>query len=275
MEEPEFEIVVGHVLPEYHCHLSPKPMCDEFQWVDQAELYWRSGERQLELRGSYFWVNRAHQRIQYGPLDDAGRWHHRYLVMRGRRCKVWREMQLLPEEPQKMASEWKAEWAQGFDEVLTLSRSSDPLAMMRAAHRLEAMLLTFARSASSQREMPSWLEDCLLALDGSGATLPNYAALASHYGVSLRSLQRHFKQHYGITPHQYHMQSKVEEVKKSLIFSRKPLAELADRFGYSDTFHLIRTFKRFTGMSPGDFRKKMPTVPRDDHQLWPWNEDLV
>jgi AraC family transcriptional regulator, transcriptional activator of pobA len=48
----------------------------------------------------------------------------------------------------------------------------------------------------------------------------------------------------------------VLEAKRLLTFTDLSIKELADRLGYSDQFHLSRTFKRITGSSPQFFRER-------------------
>ncbi|MFP4551248.1 MAG: helix-turn-helix domain-containing protein [Spirochaetales bacterium] len=49
---------------------------------------------------------------------------------------------------------------------------------------------------------------------------------------------------------------RVNEVKMQLAHSDKPLREIADRFGFTDQYHLSRVFKQYVGASPTAWRRR-------------------
>jgi AraC family transcriptional regulator len=61
---------------------------------------------------------------------------------------------------------------------------------------------------------------------------------------------RLFKQHMGITPHQYILQQRIERAKHLLQHSELSIAEIAVRTGFSDQSHLTKCFKRRFGVTP-------------------------
>jgi AraC-like DNA-binding protein len=69
-----------------------------------------------------------------------------------------------------------------------------------------------------------------------------------------RHLIAAFRRAYGVPPHTYLLQRRVREAKRRLL-GGAPLAELALELGFYDQAHLSVTFKRFTGVSPGAFRR--------------------
>jgi AraC-like DNA-binding protein len=90
--------------------------------------------------------------------------------------------------------------------------------------------------------------------------------LEAHYAeaVSLEQLaglvQRHprhlieaFRRAYGVPPHTYLLQRRVREAKRLLLSEQAPLA-VALSLGFYDQAHFAGTFKRFTGVTPGQFR---------------------
>ncbi|MBW4577954.1 MAG: AraC family transcriptional regulator [Tildeniella nuda ZEHNDER 1965/U140] len=61
---------------------------------------------------------------------------------------------------------------------------------------------------------------------------------------------RLFKQHMGITPHQYILQQRIERAKHLLQHSNLSIADIAVRTGFSDQSHLTRCFKGRFGVTP-------------------------
>ena len=76
-----------------------------------------------------------------------------------------------------------------------------------------------------------------------------------HYGKS--SLCDIFKRTYKDTIIVYHTKLKINEAKR-LIFEKKlTVGEIAERLGFESPEYFSRTFRRYTGMSPRDFRTRL------------------
>lgn len=63
-----------------------------------------------------------------------------------------------------------------------------------------------------------------------------------------------FKKEAGVTFVHYITQKRLEDAKELLVTTQKPLTDIALEVGFNDTFHFIKTFKKFTGMTPGQYR---------------------
>lgn len=64
-----------------------------------------------------------------------------------------------------------------------------------------------------------------------------------------------FRNATGFSPHQYIMRERLEEARILLTRTRMPLSRIALDCGFSDQSHLVRLFKRHTGITPGNVRK--------------------
>lgn len=65
---------------------------------------------------------------------------------------------------------------------------------------------------------------------------------------------RLFKQSTGLTPHQYLLKCRIEQVKQLLKTTDLSLATVATQVGFVDQSHLARHFKRQVGILPSQFR---------------------
>lgn len=74
-------------------------------------------------------------------------------------------------------------------------------------------------------------------------------------GVSRRLLERKFSHHLSRSPLAEIQRLKVNEIKRLLLDTRKPLHEIAGLCGVSDASRLVSLFRKFTGTTPGDYRK--------------------
>jgi len=80
--------------------------------------------------------------------------------------------------------------------------------------------------------------------------------LAALCGVSPDYFLRTFKATTGVSPYQYVLTCRVERAKRLLAEDgAASLAEIAVRCGFSHQEHLSRMFRRFTGVTPGQYRR--------------------
>ncbi|MDQ6787202.1 MAG: helix-turn-helix domain-containing protein [Acidobacteriota bacterium] len=80
--------------------------------------------------------------------------------------------------------------------------------------------------------------------------------LSSQVALGRRSLERRFKEATNNTVAEYVQRVKVEAAKKCFETSRKSITEVMFDVGYSDTKAFRGTFKKITGMTPVDYRKR-------------------
>lgn len=84
--------------------------------------------------------------------------------------------------------------------------------------------------------------------------------LAVMFALGRRNLERRFKKATANTVVEYIQRVKVEAAKKGLETSRKTVNELMYEVGYSDNKAFRTVFKKFTGLSPIDYRNKYNKV---------------
>jgi transcriptional regulator GlxA family with amidase domain len=80
--------------------------------------------------------------------------------------------------------------------------------------------------------------------------------LAESVALSRRNFERRFKKATGNTIIEYIQRVKVEAAKKNLESGRSSVSEVMYGVGYNDTRTFRQTFKKITGLSPGDYRSK-------------------
>ena len=80
--------------------------------------------------------------------------------------------------------------------------------------------------------------------------------LAAMFSLSRRNLERRFKKATSNTAVEYMQRVKIEAAKSSLENTSENVSEVMYKVGYSDTKAFRTTFKRFTGLSPVEYRNK-------------------
>ncbi len=75
-------------------------------------------------------------------------------------------------------------------------------------------------------------------------------------GVSRRTLERRFKQALGLTPLAAIARARVERAKRMLTESEETAGRIAGLCGFDRQERFFRVFKRLTGLTPGQFRRR-------------------
>ncbi|KTE18739.1 AraC family transcriptional regulator [Sphingopyxis sp. H050] len=79
--------------------------------------------------------------------------------------------------------------------------------------------------------------------------------LASTAGLSPFHFSRKFKLEFGVTPHAFVVQRRIERAKSLLLLRNIPLKVVAADCGFSDQSHLNRTFRKALGVTPAEYRR--------------------
>jgi len=82
-------------------------------------------------------------------------------------------------------------------------------------------------------------------------SLPN---IAQHVGVSLSTLSHRYREQTGETPLHTHLAMRIEKI-KHLLRMGTPLKTIAAQMGFSDIYHVSKTFSHAVGVSPRGFIK--------------------
>lgn len=80
------------------------------------------------------------------------------------------------------------------------------------------------------------------------------AEIAEMCGMSYSYFAKRFQQIYGKTCKEYIEEMRIKKAQEFLIFTDFDLNYISQETGFSDCSHLIKTFKRHTGVTPKQFR---------------------
>jgi AraC-like DNA-binding protein len=79
--------------------------------------------------------------------------------------------------------------------------------------------------------------------------------LSKHFAISLSYLGRYFKSQTGETLQHYIAMYKMRLVETRLLHSDMRINEIVNELNFTDESHLNRSFKKYKGMAPSEFRK--------------------
>ena len=81
--------------------------------------------------------------------------------------------------------------------------------------------------------------------------------IAAEYAISGRTLNNRFQKLYGKTFYTWQMETHLEMVRQFLTAQpQAKLSETALNYGFYDEFHLSKTFRKYFGQSPSEYRKE-------------------
>ena len=80
--------------------------------------------------------------------------------------------------------------------------------------------------------------------------------IAASLYISRTHLSAHFHKETGITLSDYILKEKTEEAKRLLRYTDKSLAAISAYLGFSSQSHFSRTFRKYAGITPGEYRAK-------------------
>jgi len=120
------------------------------------------------------------------------------------------------------------------------------------------LLASVGRVVSSERgeARPAWLEraiDCLHADLCRSWTLESLCHAAE---VAPGRLVRAFRRYLRTTPADYLRQLRVDQARRLLFETVRPIADIAFETGFTDQSHLTRVFRRVLGETPAAFRSR-------------------
>jgi AraC family transcriptional regulator len=132
------------------------------------------------------------------------------------------------------------------DEVSRLAIESLALGVLAEMSRRAAK--------AAERPVPGWLQQARALVDARFATPLPLAEVARHVGVHPVHLARTFRRVHQITFAGYVRHVRIEFARRELAGSAAPLGDIAVAAGFCDQSHFSRLFKRYTGLTPAEYR---------------------
>jgi AraC family transcriptional regulator len=141
-----------------------------------------------------------------------------------------------------------------YKEFLGIEDSISPLVV-------EGLILAIIGEASRRVAVPHsvqpprWLMQAKDLLHDRFAEPLTLADIAQNVGVHPVHLAQVFHRYYNCTVGAYVRQLRLEFARHELATSETPLCQIALSAGFSDQSHFTRTFKRYMGVPPAEYRK--------------------
>ncbi len=91
---------------------------------------------------------------------------------------------------------------------------------------------------------------------------------AEQIDMPLRTFKRRFKNATGYSPINYIQYTRIEQAKRALEMGNQTIEEISFSVGYDDSSFFRRLFKRHTGLTPNDYRRRfLHITPKSEEEL--------
>lgn len=140
---------------------------------------------------------------------------------------------------------------------------SDPLSRLEAQHDATELILTVLREHGGQEKQAASAEPTLnwitsyFSFNLSEPLSVEQMAGRAHLSPSRFSAV--FKERFGVPPHKYLLQLRIQHAGELLKTTGLGLQDIAAYCGFADIHHFSKAFKRSTGLSPGAYREAQRT----------------
>lgn len=94
-------------------------------------------------------------------------------------------------------------------------------------------------------------------LSGSDGAILSMGDIAKRCGLSRSHFSKAFKQSTGLSPRDWQIEDRIRRAELLLRDLRLPIADVATQCGFADQSHLTRLFKRFRGVTPARWRRRL------------------
>ena len=123
-------------------------------------------------------------------------------------------------------------------------------------HELMRLERTTSVTRPLRGGLPLWQQKRVMEFieEHIGEEIP-LAALAELVDLSLFHFARAFKQSFGVPPHHYHLSRRMDRARSLLKKPTLSVTQIGNQIGFRETSSFSRTFRRFTGLTPTEYRR--------------------
>lgn len=248
----------GHLVrdPEHHIQRDHFPG-HELIFCLQGQGYVRvHGCRHLVKAGELAWVDCYHPHEHGAIADDP--WELFWVRIEGPRLQQVCTLLATATKPVFRVSDSEAA-KQVYREIFHLMEAQTPEAaplIHAAVARLIALAFCSRQMSSPYVHVPASLTKAVEWMKLFYFEPITVIALADMAGMSPSHFARVFKAAFGISPINWLRRERISQAKRRLGDSNDRIQEVAMQVGYNDRFFFSRDFKKLTGFTPREFRRR-------------------
>ena len=138
--------------------------------------------------------------------------------------------------------------------TMRISEMTDPDEIILMARRAELHFARLVHDVQAGSKMNRYVVRCKELIHDKLHQRIQVSDLAEELGVSRNYLSQVFLKEEGMRLSAYILRAKIRSAEQMLIRTEMPIEQIAATFAFTSQSHFGQTFKRFTGMTPSQFR---------------------
>lgn len=244
--------------PPHHSYGPATRSCYLFHYISAGRGVFEVDERRYELRAGQGFLIVPDVVTRY-QADGADPWHYSWLGFRGAdAAALVARTGLSAAQPIFEAGpvpEIAACMRQIYDDLYTLPDAAlGALAAAGGALRFIALISGTRRAASHAAD--AYYEKGMWYIRAHLERAVTVEEIAAFVGLSRSQLFRAFRQSAGVSPREALAQARAEQARRLLRAGDLPLHQIAASCGYANAAHFSAAFRRSSGMSPLEYRRR-------------------
>lgn len=143
-----------------------------------------------------------------------------------------------------------------FDEFIEIFMSESPLKIIKLKNILISILLEIVSFKNNSITITTDINNALIFIKNNIGDPITIESLSRISNLSESRFKQKFKEQIGIPPNEYIWRKKVDCAKQLLKTTDSNLTEIAYRLNFGSSQYFSNTFKKYTGMSPSQYKKQ-------------------
>lgn len=192
--------------------------------------------------------------------DETTGWQEYWVEFNGELAKHFQLRKYLNPEQPLLTVGIVGELAECYLKIMELVKEEKPgfqyIASGMLIQLLGQLIVTIRYQPFEGKKIEGQIKQAKLRMLERIGTDVSQEELAGNIGLGYSLYRKKFKEYTGLSPAQYHIQLRINTAKELLVTTDLSLKEVSMRLGFEYVDYFFRLFKKKTGHSPSDYRRK-------------------